>query len=254
MERAPVLVAAVLALAVVGRGAAQEVTTTTVVEETTTTTEAPTTTTEAPTTTTEAPTTTTETTTPTTTLLPVTTTSVPTTTLVVVTSTTTPTTTLPPACDAAVPASCDDGNPCTVDSCLGAIVGCVHHPQNGVPCPDEGVFCTEDHCVAGQCIHVPSDLRCDNGACTMRACRPRHPHADRIGCVQSRGRHAVDGTPCTEDGLACTDDACRNGICLHVPVAARCVPPGVCAAAECAPGRADRDGAGCATGPPRGEG
>jgi hypothetical protein len=168
-------------------------------------------------------------------------------------SPTTTTTVPPPACDAAVPGTCDDGNPCTFDSCAGAFLGCVHRPLTGDPCPDDGVLCTEDRCVAGTCAHPPADLRCDEGACEMRSCQPGHPKADAAGCVRVRGHGKTDGTPCTHDGLSCTDDVCRDGACVHLPVDARCVPPGLCVAAKCAPGRnADADG--CAVGPPRNDG
>jgi len=46
---------------------------------------------------------------------------------------------------------CDDGNPCTEDSCDAAAGGCVHMPLDGTPC-DDGDFCTgTEVCVAGTC-------------------------------------------------------------------------------------------------------
>ncbi len=45
--------------------------------------------------------------------------------------------------------ACDDGNPCTEDSCDSG--GCVHTPLDGTPC-DDGDFCTgTEVCVAGTC-------------------------------------------------------------------------------------------------------
>jgi len=47
--------------------------------------------------------------------------------------------------------ACDDGNPCTEDSCDAAAGGCVHTPLDGTPC-DDGDFCTgTEVCVAGLC-------------------------------------------------------------------------------------------------------
>ncbi|MBM4370081.1 MAG: hypothetical protein FJ098_00405 [Deltaproteobacteria bacterium] len=52
---------------------------------------------------------------------------------------------------------CDDGNPCTDDSCVPAS-GCLHDSLGGIPC-DDGSACTVgDACVAGQCI--PGDDAC----------------------------------------------------------------------------------------------
>jgi hypothetical protein len=209
---------------------AQEDTTTTV-PDTTTTIEAETTTTvPEPTTTTEAPTTTTVE--PTTTLAPTT------------------TTTTPANC-----ANCDDGDPCTVDSCDAAFLTCTHRPAaDGTACTPDSVFCTDDHCVAGVCAHVPSDALCDDGACVMRRCDPLDEHANRAGCVLVHGLDKADGTPCTGDGFGCTDDRCMKGACMHIPDDGVCVPPGFCTAAACAPGVVGHDDQGCIVGAPRHEG
>ncbi len=65
-----------------------------------------------------------------------------------------------------VPINCDDGNPCTLDSCDPAS-GCVHTPVN---C-DDGQVCTNDSCdpASGQCVHTP--VNCDDGnSCTDDSC------------------------------------------------------------------------------------
>src|SRR5262249_55802923 len=131
----------------------------------------------------------------------------------------------PRACVLDDATACDDGDPCTGDVCDPGSLTCVHVPLDGVPCTDDGVFCTIDRCVAGVCEHAPLDLRCDTGACVVRACVPAHPRADRDGCVLLRGQRKTNGTPCTDDGFTCTDDVCMSGVCLHVPVDDRCVPP-----------------------------
>src|SRR5262245_38994447 len=68
------------------------------------------------------------------------------------------------ACAAACPASCDDGNLCTSDSCA-ADGQCVHSP---VSCED-GVVCTLDTCdPAVGCLRLANDgASCDDGnGCT----------------------------------------------------------------------------------------
>ena len=70
----------------------------------------------------------------------------------------------------------------------------------------------------------------------------------------AHGPDKADGTPCTGDGFGCTDDRCMKGACMHVPDDGRCVPPGFCTAAACAPGVIGRDDEGCIAGPARHEG
>jgi hypothetical protein len=59
----------------------------------------------------------------------------------------------------------------------------------------------------------------------------------------------AEGEACTDDGVACTDDVCTDGGCLHVPIDSRCSTGGECSAAHCAPERDDRDAGGCVGGP-----
>jgi hypothetical protein len=133
---------------------------------------------------------------------------------------------------------CNDGNPCTVDSCRGLGV-CVFEP---VRC-DDGNECTVDRCDAtGTCQH--GDGGCDDlNPCTSDACSAGT-------CVNT----AIDAGTCPDDGYACTDDACAAGSCVHVPIDSRCLAPGVCASTACAPQAAAADGAGCLPGSPLPEG
>ncbi len=140
-----------------------------------------------------------------------------------------------PICD---PAPCDDGDPCTADSCDAA--GCFSAPlPEGTLCDDGYLDTVGDQCVQGVCEGVllacRGDLDCDDGnvcngleacdggsvclegvsldcgeatACTL-------PRCDAVaGCaVELR----PDGTPC-DDGLAETrDDACLGGTCQGDP-------------------------------------
>jgi hypothetical protein len=136
-----------------------------------------------------------------------------------------------PVCD---PALCDDGDPCTADSCDTA--GCLSTQlPDGTVCNDGYVDTVDDQCVAGVCEGVllacydHSDCddgnvcngleACDGGtvclegipldcgtptACTVPSCDPVE------GCrMDSR----PDGTPC-DDGMAETSgDSCSSGVC-----------------------------------------
>jgi hypothetical protein len=57
--------------------------------------------------------------------------------------------------------TCDDGNPCTQDICVGYVnatetdsLGCIHLPLNGTACND-GMACTDDICIEGECVGTP---------------------------------------------------------------------------------------------------
>lgn len=93
---------------------------------------------------------------------------------------------------------CSDGNPCTLDRCLRNgefFCGCTSvpnvpagrccDPQTGALTPiSDGDFCTTDSCNpdTGDVSHVPT---------------------------------GPDGTPCDDDGIACTADRCQGGVCTH---------------------------------------
>ena len=131
--------------------------------------------------------------------------------------------------------ACDDGNPCTNDSCDPAL-GCLHAPSNAL-C-DDGYACTvSDKCVGGACTGTPLNALCDDAvACTQDTCQPKAA-ADASGCIYMaldsacddakacthdvcdlkkgcRHPNAPDGTLC-DDGKACTaGDACVAGSCV----------------------------------------
>jgi hypothetical protein len=46
---------------------------------------------------------------------------------------------------------CDDGNPCTTDSCVRG-TGCVHTPADGAPCDDGNACTTVDTCSGTTCV------------------------------------------------------------------------------------------------------
>ena len=102
--------------------------------------------------------------------------------------------------------ACDDGNPCTDDSC-DAKQGCAYTP-NQTPC-DDGNACTKnDLCAASQCagksLNPPVD--CDDGqVCTSDGCDPK------VGCAHAANQQPCDdGNPCTQGDL-CASKACQPG-------------------------------------------
>lgn len=99
-------------------------------------------------------------------------------------------------------ADCDDGNPCTTDMCVSTIC---NRPNNTLPC-DDGTFCTAtDTCSGGFCVgsgdSCPGEL-CDE---TNSRCVACFTVAD-----------------CADDGVACTDNACQDGVCVFPPNDALC--------------------------------
>jgi hypothetical protein len=132
------------------------------------------------------------------------------------------------------PTPCDDGNPCTADSC--DLAGCSSAPlPDGSACDDGYADTVDDQCFAGRCEGVSlacrDDLDCDDGnACNGsesceagRQCLSGVPLdcgsasqcADPV-CVPETGCQTVaraDGTPC-DDGIGDTfGDACLAGVC-----------------------------------------
>jgi hypothetical protein len=135
--------------------------------------------------------------------------------------------------------SCDDGNPCTEDTCSPTL-GC-QHVNNDARVPDDGVACTVDTCASGVAAHAPSNAACDDGKwCTgVEVCEPAHPSADARGCRHTnvpqppgllgpcRQAGACDeatrsfpirdrpSTTTCDDGLACTtgDHCDGSGAC-----------------------------------------
>src|SRR5262249_14887941 len=67
------------------------------------------------------------------------------------------------SCTVGTPLACNDGNPCTDDSC-DAATGCVF-TNNTAPCSD-GVACTNDVCTNGVCVSTsacPQGQTCNSG-------------------------------------------------------------------------------------------
>lgn len=138
---------------------------------------------------------------------------------------------------------CDDGNPCTQDTCSPS-EGCLHSPLDSGECLD-GDACTQaDHCEAGLCVGEP--LICNDGnECTDESCDPEN------GCQYAPNfNDCDDGDPCTlgdsckneacapgpllacDDGNPCTDDACGDGGCVSTPNQEACDDGNPCTSAS----------------------
>ena len=136
--------------------------------------------------------------------------------------------------------TCDDGNPCTTDTCLGA-EGCNHEPLDSGECLDGDVCTVADHCEAGVCVGTLVDCGDDN-PCTQDSC-------DGVGgCINAPVVGVCDdGDACTlgdlcdplgqctgdvtlvcDDQNPCTDDSCGAQGCVHAPNSNPCDDQNAC--------------------------
>ena len=117
---------------------------------------------------------------------------------------------------------CDDGNPCTVDSC-NTDGSCKNQVPPNAGC-DDGDACTaSDKCLDGKCV-AGGALDCDDKKpCTDDSCDVAK------GCIHT----SVDANkPCPDDGNPCTFDGCDGlGKCAHTTLSGICTISGQCVAA-----------------------
>jgi hypothetical protein len=107
------------------------------------------------------------------------------------------------------PQDCDDGNPCTNDTCSAGQCG---HSNNTASCSD-GKSCTgNDVCSAGKCAGTstcPSDATCGGSTCSCN-------DAGETLCTAANTCVNLTNTPtnCGLCGRACASgDSCQNGAC-----------------------------------------
>ncbi len=158
---------------------------------------------------------------------------------------------------------CDDGNACTVDTCVPG-KGCEFTAIAAGGCSDDDP-CTADSCdPASGCVHAPKS--CDGGVagpCESAVCDPA-----TAGCVvvaKPEGSACSDGDPCTasdrckaghcvgvevvcDDADACTADGCVGGTCVFKATAGApcddgdpCTVGDACAAQGCVGAAVDCD-------------
>ncbi len=152
---------------------------------------------------------------------------------------------------------CDDGNPCTDDRCEAETGACHFAPavdhtpcDDGDPCTradrcdagvcagvvdtcDDGLDCTFDVCERGACAALPTPGYCvHDGACVPVGEAP--DGAPCLRCVATGSLVAapeLEGAPCDDDGVACTEDLCVGGVCAHLQAPGTCRDPdGACVA------------------------
>ncbi len=125
-----------------------------------------------------------------------------------------------------VDSDCDDGNPCTLDTCTPSTGDCSHDAasQDGQSCSD-GQFCTVgDTCAAGLCGGGARDCSHLDTACAVGLCDEA-----LSACVADP---ANESQTCADDGNACTDDLCQGGVCAHPTNTAPCDDGNDCTSAD----------------------
>ena len=150
------------------------------------------------------------------------------------------------ACLPGVALNCDDGNPCTDDTCDG-VTGCAHANRgSGASCSDGNVCNGSETCNgSGACLPGTPLVCQSNDVCVALTCNPANG-----ACLPS---NVANGTPCP-DGNLCDGQTCNNGVCgsgtavlcaadtdNNPCTANQCNP----ATGQCLPGNAD--GVACAT-------
>ena len=107
---------------------------------------------------------------------------------------------------------CNDGNPCTRDTC-GA-TGCTFDPapMRGTTCSDGNATTFDDVCTAsGSCAGTPGQCEVDTdcAASTDMCAGPRVCSSHM--CVSSAPR--ADGTTCSDGNASTRFDVCQSGVC-----------------------------------------
>lgn len=120
------------------------------------------------------------------------------------------------------PDECDDGNPCTLDSCWGNL--CTHAPMPGAPCADGDVCNGEETCDAqGKCVAGEPLAVSDDDSCTDDACDPvkgvsHTPQASppmqilQCGSVVCPAGYYVKKLTCLAECGPCNPTFCVNGV------------------------------------------
>jgi len=131
-------------------------------------------------------------------------------------------------CDGQVDgALCDDGSPCTEDSCEGE-EGCKHvAAPDGAECIDGDLCTLQDQCADGLCVGAPVECMDDN-PCTSEECDPTT--GDCVFPPDTEANGAVCGAEdkCMSGGL-CVDGACVGSEPLS------CFDGIACTLADCDP-------------------
>jgi hypothetical protein len=173
-------------------------------------------------------------------------------------------------CNSGTALNCNDGNPCTTDTC-DPVAGCQHAVvANGTSCSDGNLCNGTETCTGGVCGGSTNPLNCnDSNPCTIDSCDPV------LGCIHQAapaGTTCSDGNPCNgmetcqgatcvvgtplscDDGIACTTDTCDPVTgCQHTPIpnggscsdGNPCNGLETCQGGTCLPGSLAPDGTSC---------
>jgi hypothetical protein len=140
--------------------------------------------------------------------------------------------------------TCDDGNPCTADSCTAA--GCAHAPvADGTTCDDKDACTQADQCVGGRCLAMTR--LCDDGdPCTADTC------AADGACLHTP---IAEGGACDDKDACTVGERCQSGVCSggtprgcgdgNSCTADLCDPTAGCRHVSAADGTACNDGNAC---------
>jgi len=125
------------------------------------------------------------------------------------------------SCVATAVAPCDDGNPCTADTC-DVKLGCVFKTIVNAACDDADACTVSDVCKFGKCVGVTKSCG-DNNPCTD----------DKCSADGSCAHVAKEKNSCNDGDLCTSKDACVGGACKGLPL--NCNDGDVCTADVCDP-------------------
>ncbi len=127
---------------------------------------------------------------------------------------------------------CDIDGTCVADGAINSANECEvcnpvansmgWSPRTGAVCTN-GDLCAEQATCSDQAVcetTTPVDCATQVGECIDATCDP----ADGV----CKGDPVADNTPCSDDGLTCTDDVCLAGVCEHPAQTGFCVADGEC--------------------------
>lgn len=110
-------------------------------------------------------------------------------------------------CSCAEPGACDDGRPCSIESCDAAL-GCLRQiVADGSTCDDGDACTTNDQCESGACMFsLPRNCN-DGNPCTADSCD------SSSGCL-----HEIFTGPCNDGNVCTLNDVCSaSGSCSGAP-------------------------------------
>ncbi len=129
-------------------------------------------------------------------------------------------------CEGAIKTTCDDGNPCTDNTC-DDMTGCGFAPNTAF-CDDLDPCTVPDMCVNSVCTGGPPVSCFDDNPCTTDSCSPA------LGCVNADvpdGNPCIVGVPyweCLGGTCTCKPD-CSGKVCGPDGCSGNCGPcAGIC--------------------------